>query len=178
MKMQSTKRSAEEILARIRQVKDQDWMGTQTADLMFWLPFELAREFLRQEMTEEKFKEIAAGNKPPLEQALEYLPFAWGKANNCRGLSAGRSLDHLSAWLWLAGYGELVDAEFSGYSHYGKSQLVMASTICDFDWRAHDDGEWVAGEDRPSLSANVIQAMAEEAEEKGRAALAGQHSGA
>lgn len=145
-------RTTEEILARIAAVKDDDWMGTQTSDLLMFLPYEAAKPFLADGWGQEKFEQAQrSGGGTPKERIRDYLSFAWDKANNCRGLSAGRSLEHIMTWLWLAGY-ENADAEFSDYSHYGKKQLVIASLLVDFDFERHDDGAWVNSEDDRPLS--------------------------
>jgi hypothetical protein len=161
--MEKTKRSPQEILSRIESVKDDDWMGTQVNDLLFYLPFAEARPHLKEGVTADQWAEATSDVKPALDAARDYLDFAWDKANNCRGLSAGRSLDHMKAWLWLAGYDKLVDEHFGDYEHYGKFQLVIASELTGFDWRAHDNGEWVNGEDRPSLDPSEINDLAAEA---------------
>jgi hypothetical protein len=131
------------------------------SDLIDYLPFADAQPYLKPEVTEQEWAERQT--KPPLEAAKDYLDFAWGKANGCRGLSAGRSLDHLKAWLWLAGFGEVVDAHFDNYEHYGKKQLVIASELCGFDWGAHDDDSWVNNEDGPSMDATSRQELIDEA---------------
>ena len=149
-------RTHEEIVARIHAVEKDDWMGTQTSDLLVRLPFELAKPFLKPEATSEGW---TIDEQDPMQRAKDYLEFAWGKANDCRGLSASRSIDHFRAWLWLAGKDKQL-AELSGYERYGKPQLVMVSAMCDFDWRAHDSGDWVNGEDGPSLSKAEIEELA------------------
>ena len=135
-------RTDEEILARIEAVKDQDWLlGTQTEDLVIRLPFEKAKPWLRDEVVEEKWE--SAPRDPDAIRAIirDYMPFAWDKANGCRGISAGRSLQHMSAWLWLMGYTAAAD-QILDYDHYGKPWL---RAICDefgWDWRQWDDERW------------------------------------
>lgn len=162
--------SEAEILSRIAAIKEGDWMGTTASDLIDFLSFDAAKTYLKPETTADQWN--AREVKPPLTQAREYLDFAWGKANNCRGLSAGRSLDHLKAWLWLAGYGELVDAHFDDYDHYGKFQLVIASELTGIDWRAADDGAWLRDESSSSLSGSAIAALTTRAAEIARASVA------
>lgn len=165
-------KTAKEIKARINAVAMNDWMGTQRSDLLHYLPFEDAQEFLKSGTTKEEWD--ARELTTPMQEATAYIPFAWDKANNYRGLSAGRSLDHLKSWLWLAGYGDLVDARFDNYNYYGKSQLVMASVICGVDWKTLDNGAWVTSEGADPLSAAEIAEMALQAETLGKAALAEQ----
>lgn len=55
----------------------------------------------------------------------EYMEFAWDKARNHRGLSAGRSVLKMQAWLWLLGDSEnleFADKE-SNYPQYGAPVL-------------------------------------------------------
>ena len=143
-------RKQNEILARIARVQDMDWMGTTTNDLMKWLDFENAKEFLKEGVSAEKWAELTKYRLAPLDEVRKYLPFAWDKANNCRGLSAGRSLDHMKAWLWLAGYADTVTALLEDYDLYGKPQLIFCSELVGFDWRQHDSGDWVSDEVGPS----------------------------
>ncbi len=140
----------QEILARIEEVADHDWMGTQTNDLIVHLPFALAKQYLKDDATEDAWNRM---DKPmaPMDAIKDYLPFAWDKANNCRGLSAGRSLEHIMTWLWLEGYDKLVAEHFKTYDMYGKLQLVIASSLVNFDWAAHDNKRWANDEDGPGI---------------------------
>lgn len=154
-------KTADQIKARIREVEASDFFGAQTSDLLMRLPFDEARAWLKPEATREQWD--AMERKAPLDDLRDYLPFAWGKANDCRGLSAQRSLDHIKAWLWLAGFDDVVEQQFETYSHYGKRQLVIASLIVGFDWKAHDQGGWVNSEDGPEASAEFVQQQVDEA---------------
>jgi hypothetical protein len=80
-----------------------------------------------------------------IKMIKEYLPFAWEKANGCRGLSAGRSIEHFRAWTWLIGRDEEVD--WKSYNWYGKNLLVKISEMFGVDWSKLDDNEWVNSED-------------------------------
>lgn len=99
----------------------------------------------------------------PLDAIRDYLPFAWEKANDCRGISAGRSLDHIRTWLWLADFDDLAEKHFGDYSHYGKRQLLIASLLVDFDWRKHDDGNWVNSESADPAPQSFVDEQAAEA---------------
>lgn len=138
--------SPEEILARIHKIQNtgaEVLMPTEVDDLIVRLPFEMALPFLKEGTKEEEFKSATATLHPPLQTCNEYLEFAWSKANDCRALSAMRSLQHIRAWLFLAGFGDVVEQHFgNSYEHYGKKQLVIASLLCGFDWTKHDDKEW------------------------------------
>ena len=72
------------------------------------------------------------------------MAFAWGKANGRRGLSAGRSLAHYSAWLWLVGNEELAE-EIRKYQFHGKPQLIKICEFLGLDAAQWDDGERTDG---------------------------------
>lgn len=133
-----TIRTDEEILARVEEVKDRDWMGFERNDLIIYLPFDKARPFLVEGTTEDEWETLDRSRESVLKTMLDYMPFAWDKANNKRGLSAGRSMSHYAAWIWMAGddVGDLTE-----YEYYGKDNLRM---ICEhYGWDADqwDDGE-------------------------------------
>jgi hypothetical protein len=133
-------RTDEEIVARIEALKDTDYFGFDTADLIVRLPFDLAAPYLNPDVKAEEWN----GNVQPRDREsliagmLDYMPFAWEKANNARGLSASRTMSHYASWVWLAGddLGDLTE-----YEYYGKDNLRR---ICDhYGWDADqwDDGE-------------------------------------
>ena len=96
-------RTDAEIVERVREVEKHDWLGTERSDLVAVLPFEQAREFLKDSIEESGWKQLARDEGAVKDRMHDYMPFAWKKANGRRGISAGRSLDHMSAWLWLLG---------------------------------------------------------------------------
>lgn len=149
----------QEILARIEEVEKADWMGTQRGDLVVRLPYALAKQYLREDgdMDEAKWDAGRAELLAPMDLIKDYLPFAWDKANNCRGLSAGRSLEHILTWLWLEGYDKLVAEHFQHYEAYGKLQLVVASELVNLDWSKLDDGRWANNEDGDGLSKEALE---------------------
>ena len=71
-------------------------------------------------------------------QCIEYMPFAWEKANNCRGISAWRSLAHYKAWLWMLGQDEFDDMD--DYEYYGKPHLERICKFLLLDPKTWDDG--------------------------------------
>ena len=131
-------RTDQEIIDRINARKEADFFGFELTDLLIRLPFELAKPFLNPDVKGEDWKVQPRDRDSVLKEMLEYMPFAWDKANNCRGLSAVRSMSHYTAWVWLAGddLGDLTEYEF-----YGKDNLVK---ICDhYGW---DSSQWDDGE--------------------------------
>ena len=135
-------RTIKEILDRIDAIKNDDFFGAQLSDLIDFLPFEQAKPFLKDDVTPEQWQGLQSTPTSDVirKKAAEYLPFAWEKANGCRGLSAGRSIDHMRAYLWMLNDGSLERMEEIEYEHYGKEQLIFASDHVGFDWKAHDDG--------------------------------------
>ena len=131
-------RTNDEILARIEAVKANDWMGTQISDLVVRLPFAKALPYLKPEVKEDDWEVMPRDRETVLAEMLDYMPFAWDKANNERGVSASRSMNHYSAWVWLAGddLGDLTQYQF-----YGKDNLRR---ICKhYGW---DVSQWENGQ--------------------------------
>ncbi len=114
-------RNQEEIKVRFQKVSD--LFGTQKNDLINYMTFDNAKTFLKEEYV----KEVEAGtvkwviSTDPKKEILDYLDFAYNKAENERGLSAGRSMLHFKTWIWLddnSFYGEIVD-DIDNYTNYG-----------------------------------------------------------
>ena len=131
-------RTDEEILARIKEVERNDWLGTERGDLIEVLPFENVKPFLEEGVTEEEWTPLARDPDSVKARMLDYMPFAWEKANDCRGISASRSMSHFAAWTWLIGedFGNLQKYEF-----YGKPNLVAICERFGWDHKQWDDGE-------------------------------------
>lgn len=147
------KRTPVEIVDKIKWLDAdslRDWMGTMRSDLVNYLPFEFAKQWLKDGTTEEQWNETrraASSGLDPLNEAKQYMPFAWEKANNCRGLSASRSLDHMAAWLWLAGADDFIIAlKLEDYEYYGKEKLTAICAYLNLDATQWDDDRWVNDE--------------------------------
>jgi hypothetical protein len=132
-------RTNDEILARIKQLEGDDYLGFETTDLIFRLPFEQARPYLKEGTPSDQWEPVT---QSPEELIVDYLPFAWDKANDQRGISASRSVSHMRSWLWLGGHDEAAEALSDLYECYGKPCLVMVSEMFGFDWKKEDDGGW------------------------------------
>ncbi len=132
-------RTQEQIVAKMKQVEDTDFFGVIRSDLLNYLDYEHAKEFLKPEAKEEQWNFNPLTREKVLGEMLEYMPFAWDKAINMRGLSAGRSMHHYTAWVWLIG-DEEVFGNLEDYQFYGKDNLRK---ICEhYGWNADqwDDG--------------------------------------
>lgn len=125
-------RTQEEIINKISEVKSDDWMGTITSDLVNCLEFSNAKDFLKDEITEKEWQENGFmkntdGNIK--KEMQEYLSFAFGKAEDERGISAGRSMDHYYAWIWLLDeethFGDVREYDSYGIPHLNKIKSFL-----------------------------------------------------
>lgn len=138
-------RTQQEIVNRIDALKDNDFMGFQRSDLLSCLDFEHAKPFLKEGVTADQWQAESCEPEAVKARMLEYMPFAWEKANGCRGISASRSMSHYSAWIWLLG-----DEDYFGdlqfYQHYGKSNLIMICKRYGWEHQKWDDSVRVNSE--------------------------------
>lgn len=130
-------RTPEEIVARIKEREKIDLFGFELVDYIERLDFQHAKEFLVAEATEKEWQPLPYTRENILETMQRYMPFAWEKANNFRGLSAARSMYHYTAWIWLLGddLGDLLN-----YENYGKDNLVKICEKYGWDHTQWDDG--------------------------------------
>lgn len=150
--------TVEQITSRIEACKAYDFFGVETGHLIFALPYEVARPYLKEGAPQEDFKSSVRSSEgeTPLATMKSYLPFAWVMANDCRGLSANRSIDHMRALLFLADIAAWESFD-KPYQYYGKPQLVFCSEICGFAWRVADDGCWLNNESEPPLGLRAME---------------------
>ena len=122
-------RTQEEILARFE--KADDIFGTQKSDLLDYMSFENAKPYLKEDYV----KQVESGEEKwevstdPKKEILEYLDFAYDKAEGERGLSAGRSMLHFKTWIWLDDeifYNEIIGM-IDNYTNYGIPTLDKIS---------------------------------------------------
>ena len=119
-----------------------DWLGTQRSDLIAHLPWEAAKGLIVDGTGDANaWTELARDEASIRAEMLDYMPFAWKKANDRRSLSAERSLEHMSAWLWLIGRDKAA-AQISKHDQYGKPQLRAICEAFGWDWQQWDDGLW------------------------------------
>jgi hypothetical protein len=133
----STPRTQEEILARMEQVKNDDIFGTQRSDLIDYLTYENAAQFLKDGVTAEQWD--GREKFSPRERMTSYMDFAWEKAIDKRGLSAMRSMQHYTIWLWLDG-DDVIHPTLMDYEFYGKDELVRICEYLGLDASKWDDG--------------------------------------
>jgi len=145
-------RTQKEIEDKYLQEKDE--IFSFATDLLYYLSWDTVKKYIKEEYV----KEVESGEKKweqltnPIGEIVNYIPFAWDKANNCRGLSAQRSINHFMNWFWLIDkdfYIKLKNSYDNAYCYYGKPQLV---SICNhlerisdmkIDWKQYDAKNWV-----------------------------------
>lgn len=135
-------RKQEDIIARFKDTAPQDLFGFEAGEYLRALTREavetLRGEFIKEDADLSEFKPDLTSDEAIVNQCIEYMPFAWEKANGGRGLSAGRTLCHYRAWLWLLGEDQFEDIDT--YEFYGKDELVKICDFLDLDHTQWDDG--------------------------------------
>lgn len=132
-----------EIIARYQDRID-DYFGHERMEYLYALPtaedIETAAGKGNMEISED-YQPAFKSREDVLKRMEEYMEFAWDKANNFRGLSAGRSIQHYIAWTWLAGDPELTkEIENMKYQYYGKDILKRICEYYGWDASQWDDG--------------------------------------
>ncbi len=132
-------RTQEEILKKFKDIRDTDYFGYKTNNLLERLTFENVKEFLNSSITERDWSAVfRPANEDDIKKDMfDYMQFAWVKANHCRRLSVDRSMTYYAVWVWLLGddLGDLGDCEF-----YGKDNLVKICEKYGWDHSQWDDG--------------------------------------
>jgi hypothetical protein len=131
-------RTQEEILKRIEQRTQDDFFGFEVPCYIAFLEYEHAKPYLMDDITQDQWNTMKKTD--PRKEMIDYMAFAWDKANNCRGISANRSINHYVAWLWLDGQTEMADTLGDGYEFYGKPVLEKICKYLGLDSSKWDDG--------------------------------------
>ena len=73
-------RTNHEIVDKMNAVQSggSDWMGTQRGELVSYLPFSAAREFLKPDVDEADWKQYPRDADSIVREIYKYMPFAWG----------------------------------------------------------------------------------------------------
>lgn len=122
-------RTDDEIVDRIHERETEDHFGFETLDLMSVLPFSSAREFLKPEATVETFGTPNDRTREVVLKTMsDYMAFAWDKALDHRGVSAGRSVAHFRSWVWLLGDEDFAAINRENYPQYGAPVL---KAVCE-----------------------------------------------
>ena len=136
-------RTPDEILARVRHIiaGGKDILGFETDQLIRWLPYPYAKEFLIANCKEQWDARYTPPTRETLKiKMLEYMEFAWEKANNFRGICAMRSIGHYISWMWVYGDDGMEVMGNTPYDHYGKEILVDICQFFEWDYSEWDDG--------------------------------------
>jgi len=134
-------RTIEEIKQRINKISELDLFGI-SADLIVYLPYEHAKEFIKPEVTEEQYnKEFKKSytKENIIKEIRDYMSFALGKAENHRGISAGRSIEHFCAWLWLLKDHELLAFAEDDYNYENYGCPILKKICEKYDIQYPDD---------------------------------------
>lgn len=144
--------SQEAIKIRLEARKEGDPFAFEIGEYLNYLDFENAKPYLKEGVTEAQWNE----SRPPftkeaiIDAMRKYYPFAWEKANDCRGISANRSILHFVAWTWLLGdleFCQYIEGLFDrDYKHYGKPILEKIGERYGWDWSKLDNGKRVNNE--------------------------------
>jgi hypothetical protein len=133
-------RSQDEIVARIKIRRDGDPLEFEISEYIDFLDFAHAQPYLKPATTPEDWTGAGRPLTDVRDVMIKYMPFAWQKANGCRGISAMRSLAHYTAWLWLDGAPDEMVEGLADYQHYGKSNLIAICQYLGLDPARWDDG--------------------------------------
>lgn len=153
-------RTHSQIVSRISSLRGADIFGFETADLLVYLTWDHAKPFLHAGANESEWRAKYPVFIPPLKAATDYLPYAWKMANKSHAVASLRTVCHLKAWFWLAGFGvDLMAAMNTNYNYYSKGPLIFASEALDFDWRNADDGEWYRFSSLPATEGEKLAAQ-------------------
>lgn len=131
-------RTQEQITEQIEKRKEADILGFETVEYLRFLDYEHVKSYLKEGVKPEDWTPDENSKETILKIMLDYMPFAWKKAKNCRGISASRSISHFKAWIWMLndGFGFSDD----DYCFYGKDLLRKICKQYGWDPKQWDDG--------------------------------------
>ena len=127
--------SSKSIREKYDTVKENDFFGFASQVYFEFIDWEDCKDLYQAEYIQdvesgkEKFEPIT-DIMEAAQDFLDYMNFAWGKAQDKRGISASRSITKLSAWLWIMGRPDLSEEieKDELYNPYGASALI---SICE-----------------------------------------------
>lgn len=128
-------RSQEEIVQRIRERMESDLLDFEWPEYLGALSADSAEALrgvaIKDDADLSGWAHDWRTDQDVIDVMIEYMPFAFEKATNQRGISAGRSISHYVAWLWLVGV-EWCE-EIEDYDNYGLPQLRRICQFLDID---------------------------------------------
>lgn len=123
-------RTEQEIYEYYKQNRENDMMGFSAEVLLPYLSPDLVKEFLKPDADLSKWVQLELSEKAILEEMKNYMEFAWTKVINHRGISASRSVEKMSMWLFILGDDVMVEfcQDDKNYMNYGAPVLKK---ICE-----------------------------------------------
>ena len=129
-------RTQDEIKTEFKKLNEVDMFGWKRMILTDFMIIETVKELnlLKDDITDEELKEFIY-TEPTDENIIakikDYMDFALGKALNHRGISASRSIEKFTEWLWLLNRPDITEKfEEAKYENYGVPQLkVICSSL-------------------------------------------------
>lgn len=122
-------RTATDIIARMKS-HGTDFFGKYISVLAeFISPEDAAASGLFKEFKPEEWQWSEPTRENVLKAARDYMPFAIGKAQDKRGLSAGRSIIAYQAYAWLLDDPAAEECIREDYDHYGMPDLLA---FCEY----------------------------------------------
>ncbi len=120
-------KTLQEIVEWYRVQQEDDILGFTGSAILNFVPFDMAKEFLKDDAERYEVPELTEENV--LATMREYIEFAWGKVKDHRGISAGRSVEKMKAWLWILGDDYLYQfcENDANYAQYGAPCLKAIS---------------------------------------------------
>lgn len=138
-------RTEAEVTARYEQLRGDDLFGFSGEVLLSHVSAEAAKPYLKDDADLSAWVQLPLDHDAVLAEVAEYMTFAWGKVQDHRGISAARSVDKISAYAWLLGRDDVVQAmEGAGYAQYGAPKLLVACKLLQLPWPEATDVQRMA----------------------------------
>ena len=116
-------RTASEIVKRV--LESNSMFGFESEVFISYLTFSQARALLKPEATEEGWGEVQNVADARAHMAAYVAEVGWPKASGHRGISAGRTIEKVLAWLWLLEDDETAEKmNAAPYPQYGCPKLA------------------------------------------------------
>ena len=127
-------------LEEVKKFLEGDWKKIFPSDEFFgWIRESVSDFYPDIYKLEHKNKCPTLTKKNVIKAMRDYVSFAWEKANDKRGISANRSIDHFKGWLWLLGDEEGIEYLKANYAPYGKPGLAY---VCKkYGFKNEDNGD-------------------------------------
>ena len=125
--------SPAQIKAHYIEIEPDDILGFATEVLLAYLSYDFVKVHLKPGTKRSDWEPLELSRQQILEEFSSYMQFAWGKAADHRGISAGRSITKALAWLFILGDEEGRMAVKNGsYKNYGAPMLLYISNRYGF----------------------------------------------